>query len=231
MAERSHPPSRALLEAAGDAAAGSSPTAARPVMAALRQRAADAVGPAFAVSDPGLPGNPLVWVDEAFTHLTGYGAHEAVGRNCRFLQGPGTDPAPVRAMREAVARAEPVDVTLLNHRADGTPFWNRVSLVPVRDEDGRLLHFVAALSDVSERVHAADEVARAHGQERQSRARLALLLELSGAVTDLDVPAALRELARLLARDLVDWALVLQAPGAEVVAAEGALRRGPGELV
>ena len=134
------------------------------VPAALRQideHAVQAADLAVAVTDPRLPDNPLVWVNEAFTRTTGYAADDALGRNCRFLQGPGTDPAAVRALRRAVERREAAVVTLLNHRPDGSPFWNRVSLAPVRDDEGEVVGFVAALSYVTDRVRTESELERA----------------------------------------------------------------------
>lgn len=63
---------------------------------------------------------------------------EVVGRNCRFLQGPGTDPAAVQQLREALAAQppRPVTVTLLNYRKDGRPFWNSLHISPLRDAGG-----------------------------------------------------------------------------------------------
>ena len=62
---------------------------------ALRDRAVIATDITFTITDPRQPDNPLVWVNPSFTRITGYEAEEAVGRNCRFLQGPATDPAAV----------------------------------------------------------------------------------------------------------------------------------------
>ncbi|GAB7193075.1 SpoIIE family protein phosphatase [Kineococcus sp. NUM-3379] len=198
-----------------------------PALAVLRARAAAdpaAADIALVVTDPRRPGNPLVWVNEAFTRTTGYTAADVLGRNCRLLQGPGTDPGAVERLRHAVEHGEAATVTLLNHRADGTPFWNEMSLTPVRDAAGEVVNFVAALSDVSERVRAEGELERAHGAERRARAQLSLLLEVGGAVAGLDPAAALGELARLLAGDVVDWAVALRAdPDIEVVAVTGSL--------
>ncbi|PPK97924.1 PAS domain S-box-containing protein [Kineococcus xinjiangensis] len=197
----------------------------------LSELAVEAADLAVVVTDPHQPDNPLVWANEAFTRTTGYAAADVLGRNCRFLQGPGTDPAAVEALRRAVERSEAAVVTLLNHRADGTPFWNQVSLAPVRDERGELVSFVAALSDVTERVRTEGELERAYGAERQSRARLSLLLELSDAVAQLDAPEALRTAAGLLTRDVVDWALALRVePDVEVGAVSGTLAAAAEQL-
>ena len=72
---------------------------------ALRERAVIATDITFTITDPRQPDNPLVWVNPSFTRVTGYEADEAIGRNCRFLQGPATDPAAVAEIRAGLAGA------------------------------------------------------------------------------------------------------------------------------
>ncbi len=103
------------------------------------------------ITDPGQPDNPIVYASPGFERITGYGAEEVLGRNCRFLQGKDTDPVEVARLREAVRAGEPCTVELLNYRKDGTPFWNELSLSPVRDDGGRLTHFVGVQVDVTAR--------------------------------------------------------------------------------
>lgn len=104
---------------------------------------------AMVVTDPRLPDNPIVFANRAFLALTGYEAGEVLGRNCRFLQGPETDPAAVAKVRAAVAERREVEVALLNYRKDGTTFWNALRLSPVLDERGTLINFFASQVDVS----------------------------------------------------------------------------------
>ena len=82
------------------------------------------------ISDPSRLDNPLIFVSDEFERQTGYAAAEALGRNCRFLQGPDTDPAAVQAIREALAAQTEITVDLLNYRKDGQPFWNRLRHSP-----------------------------------------------------------------------------------------------------
>lgn len=117
----------------------------------LRERAIDATAEGICISDPAQPDNPLIFVNAAFEQITGYRAEEALGRNCRFLQGTDTDPDAVAQLRAAIDEGRSCSVELLNYRRDGTPFWNRVTLSPVRDEAGRITHFVSQQADVSER--------------------------------------------------------------------------------
>jgi len=102
------------------------------------------------ITDNSLPGNPIIYVNRGFTRLTGYSAEEALGRNCKFLQGDQQQQAGVQALREAIARAEPVTVVLRNQRHDGSWFWNQVELSPIREPlTGLVTHFFGLQTDVS----------------------------------------------------------------------------------
>jgi len=103
------------------------------------------------VTDPRLEDNPIVFVNNAFLDLTGYEEKQVLGRNCRLLQGPDTDPSTVAEVRQAVAEQRAVAVDILNYKADGTPFWNALFLGPIFDQDGTLLHFFASQMDITER--------------------------------------------------------------------------------
>ena len=101
------------------------------------------------VSDPRQPDNPIVFVNDSFCRLTGYPREMIVGRNCRFLQGPETDPATVARIREAVRAQQSIEIDIRNHRRDGTPFWNRLLMAPVRDQAGEVAYFFASQVDVT----------------------------------------------------------------------------------
>jgi PAS domain S-box-containing protein len=101
------------------------------------------------ITDPNRPDNPIVFVNDAFTRLTGYSREECIGFNCRFLQGPDTDPADVAKLREAIERRSQIEMDIINHRKDGSRFYNRVLISPVYDEDGRLSFFFASQFDVT----------------------------------------------------------------------------------
>jgi PAS domain S-box-containing protein len=103
------------------------------------------------VSDPNLPDCPIVYANPAFFRITGYGPGEVLGRNCRFLQGPATDPAHVHAIRRAVAERRPIDLEILNYRRDGSRFVNELHISPVFGPDGRLDYFLGIQHDVTAR--------------------------------------------------------------------------------
>ena len=101
------------------------------------------------ITDPNLPDNPIVFANRAFQNLCGYDAAGLIGRNCRFLQGPGTDPADVAKVRDAIAARRDVVVEILNYHRDGTPFRNELYVSPVFDPDGHLRYFFASQLDVT----------------------------------------------------------------------------------
>ena len=96
---------------------------------------------AATVSDPHLPDNPLVFVNDAFVELTGYSRDVSLCRNCRFLQGPETDQLAVVEIREAVEHAHPIGIDLVNHRHDGSGFINSLLITPIR-LDGELSFYL-----------------------------------------------------------------------------------------
>ncbi|MCU0886632.1 MAG: ATP-binding protein [Rubritepida sp.] len=122
------------------------------------------------VADPSLPDCPLVFVNPAFTKITGYPAEEVLGRNCRFLQGAGTEREAVRAIRRAMTEQKPVTVEFTNHRKDGRRFTNELRIAPVFGPDGRLVAFVGVQHDVSARKRAEREAEKARrAAERANR--------------------------------------------------------------
>jgi len=92
----------------------------------------------FTISDPSLPDNPIVYASEGFLQLTGYTREQVLGRNCRFLQGPGTDRAAVDLIRKGIEAGTDTSVCLLNYRRDGTPFWNQFFVAALRDAKGNV---------------------------------------------------------------------------------------------
>ncbi|WP_238602802.1 hybrid sensor histidine kinase/response regulator [Fimbriiglobus ruber] len=117
----------------------------------MRNRVIGAVTQGILITDPKQPDNPIVYASPGFVQMTGYKVGEVLGRNCRFLQGKDTDLEAVARVREAVRAGEPCTVEVLNYQKNGTPFWNELSVSPVRDETGILTHFVGVQVNVTER--------------------------------------------------------------------------------
>ena len=97
----------------------------------------------------GPPGPIIVYVNPAFTALTGYEADEVIGRSTRLLHGPNTDPQTVAAVRAAMEARRPIRVELLNYSRDGEEFWIDTNIVPLRDAHGRVTHFATIGRDLS----------------------------------------------------------------------------------
>jgi PAS domain S-box-containing protein len=213
------------------------PDDAEAALQALRERAVVATDITFTITDPRRPDNALVWVNPSFTRVTGYETDEVIGHNCRFLQGPATDPEAVAEIRRGLAERRNVTTTLLNYRKDGTAFWNQLSISPVFDGEGELVSFVGVQTDVTERVRveadreaafAAEQAARreaelarsiaeqaradaerAQAEAERAQARLALMAEATtNLIATLDMAELIDRLAALCVPRIADWAFV-----------------------
>jgi len=109
---------------------------------------AEEVEMSVVVTNPALPDNPMIYVSDAFEQQTGYAAADAIGRNCRMLQGPDTDRDAVGAIRLALQARTTFTIDILNYRKDGMPFTNRLRIRPLFDQRGELLYFVGAQNPV-----------------------------------------------------------------------------------
>lgn len=121
---------------------------------ALLERAIANARNGIILTDNRHPENPIVYANDAFAELIGYDYDEILGRNCRFLQGPDTDPGDRRRLRRAIERGEGIHLEILNYRKDGSAFWNNLLISPLRDDDGRVTHFVGNQIDVTARREA-----------------------------------------------------------------------------
>ena len=96
--------------------------------------------------------SPLIYANKGFERLTGYAVKDVIGKNCRFLQGEKTDEAAVDEIRQAIKKGEECTVELLNYKKDGTPFWNRLSISPLKNEEGVVTHYIGVQSDITELI-------------------------------------------------------------------------------
>lgn len=108
----------------------------------------DEVEMSVVFSDPSLPDNPMIFVSDEFEEQTGYRPDEALGRNCRFLQGADTNPHAIEAIRQGLKAETRFTIDILNYRKDGSEFFNRLRIRPIYDGDGRLLFFAGAQNPV-----------------------------------------------------------------------------------
>ncbi|KAJ5593158.1 hypothetical protein N7537_010062 [Penicillium hordei] len=110
---------------------------------------ADALGEVFCLTDPSQPDNPIIFASGGFHRTTQYGMDYVLGRNCRFLQGPKTNPNSVRRIREALKAGRHHSELFLNYRRDGSPFMNLLQIAPLCDSRGNIRYFIGAQIDVS----------------------------------------------------------------------------------
>jgi PAS domain S-box-containing protein len=163
---------------------------------ALKDRALDVAAEGITIADARLPARPLIYANDGFERLTGYPVGEVLGRNCRFLQGPESDPTAVPEIRAAIAEQRECIVEILNYRRDGSSFWNRLSVTPVRDESGVVTHFIGIQSDVTARREAEEELRRAkaaldHDLKLAARVQQALLPPASLQLEGLDIASVM----------------------------------------
>jgi len=106
-------------------------------------------------------GNPIVYVNFAFRRLTGYREAEVLGRNCRFLQGPETDPATIADLRTAISLGTGIQREILNYRKNGTSFWNEVTIDPIRNQQGAVIGFIGLQNECDDVRRTSDAKAAA----------------------------------------------------------------------
>ena len=137
---------------------------------------------ASVISDPRQRDNPIVACNRAFIELTGYAEHEIIGRNCKFLAGPATEPWLTQAIRNGVERHAPVLVEILNYKRDGTPFRNAVLVAPIFDEEGELEFFLGSqveLEPSAPMTHENRRIAAALAVKTLSRRQREVLAEMA----------------------------------------------------
>ncbi|WP_404377964.1 putative bifunctional diguanylate cyclase/phosphodiesterase [Vreelandella aquamarina] len=125
----------------------------------LLKRGIEASPNGVVMADATQPSLPLVYINSAFTDITGYRAEEVLGTNCRFLQGDGSSSSAIATIRRGIAQQEDVQVLIRNYRKDGQPFWNQLSISPVFDNAGLCTHFIGIQQDIT--------------QQREQEARIA----------------------------------------------------------
>ena len=137
---------------------------------------------ASVISDPRQKDNPIIACNAAFIELTGYSEHEIIGRNCKFLAGPATEPWLTEAIRSGVKRHSPVLVEILNYKRDGTPFRNAVLVAPMFDEDGQLEFFLGSQVELdagAPATHANRRMAAAVAVKALSKRQREVLAEMA----------------------------------------------------
>ncbi len=100
------------------------------------------------------PGPKIVYVNPAFTKLTGYLPEDVLGKNPRFLQGPKSDRTVLERLKQVLQKGEVFHGRSINYRKDGSEFWNEWHIEPIRDEQGKVINYLAIQRDVTEQITA-----------------------------------------------------------------------------
>lgn len=117
----------------------------------LYERAVRDVGTGVVIADALAPNCPVIYVNTAFTTITGYTMEEVIGRNCNFLQGKDTEKEHIERIRAALKQQSRIQLEILNYRKNHEPFWNELVISPLHDEDGITTHFIGLQTDITHR--------------------------------------------------------------------------------
>ncbi len=158
---------------------------------ALKDRALAATAEGVTIAEARTSHRRIIYANEGFVRLTGYTTAESVGRNCRFLQGPETNPATIEAIRAALREHRPCTVEILNYKKSGVPFWNRLSITPLRDDDGEVTHYIGVQSDITEQKQAEADLLRTQRDLERANARMTQNLEQAARVQRTLLPESL----------------------------------------
>ncbi|WP_246939624.1 PAS domain S-box protein [Bacillus pinisoli] len=118
------------------------------------------------ITDPNLPNNPTIFVNDAFTQLTGYSEEEVLGQNCKFLQGEESNGETIQQISQAVKNGQGLTIEILNYKKDGTKFWNELKIDAIYDQSGKLSYFMGFQTDITRKKKAELEI-----EEREQRYR------------------------------------------------------------
>lgn len=99
------------------------------------------------------PGPRILYVNEAFTRMTGYSSEEVLGKSPRFLHGPETNRTELNRLGQALLKWESCEITVINYKKNGDPFWNNITVTPVADEFGQYTHIIAVDHDITEKIN------------------------------------------------------------------------------
>lgn len=116
----------------------------------IKERAMEAAAEGMMLTDISTD-NRIVYANQAMETITGYSREELVGAKPNIFQGPNTDPAARKQIRELIQQQQPCHIEILNYRKDGTPFWNELTITPVKDESDKVTHFIGTQLDITQR--------------------------------------------------------------------------------
>jgi PAS domain S-box-containing protein len=159
----------------------------------LLEKAANSSSEGITISILSEEDRPLIYANEGFVRLTGYHLDEVIGKNCRFLQGADTKSESVDEIRRAIKNGKECTVELLNYKKDGTPFWNRLSITPLKDKKGRVTHYVGIQSDITELKETRKRLEKANYELNKFHDRISQELDQASKAQQFILPNTLPE--------------------------------------
>ena len=154
------------------------------VLAAVIEADASAV----VIADATKPEMPIIYVNPAFTEITGYTAQDSIGQSPRLLDGPETDRSDRLRVIDAIAKGEAATVDIRHYRKSGEPFWSHLSIFPVRNKHGQITHYVGSITDVTQHREAQQESARLHARMAEMSKFEALGTLAGGVAHEINTP-------------------------------------------
>lgn len=139
----------------------------------MRNEALEHSPSGISIADARSTDMPLIYINPAFEKITGYAVSEAIGRNCRFLQGTDREQEGIQTIRQAIQSEQSAQVVIRNYRKDGTLFYNELSIAPIHDIHGTLTHYVGISTDVTERMQAQAQITQKNQALIQANEHLA----------------------------------------------------------
>lgn len=143
----------------------------------LKDRALADMAEGITISDNFQQDNPIVYANDGFERLTGYDKEDVLGKNCRFLQGKNTDPVKIEEIRRSIREEKACFVEILNYKKDGTPFWNALSITPIRNDSGQVTNYIGIQSDITRRKKFENELYRVSAKLEQNNQQMRKDLE------------------------------------------------------
>ncbi|HEX7648730.1 MAG TPA: diguanylate cyclase, partial [Noviherbaspirillum sp.] len=131
----------------------------------LNSRAIEASANGIMISESGPSHRTIIYVNPAFERITGYSAQEAIGSDARMLVGEDAAQIGAQDIAAAVREQREGSAILRNYRKDGTPFWNDLTIAPVRNSAGDTTHFVSIINDITERKQYEEQLERQINQD------------------------------------------------------------------
>ncbi|MDO9268228.1 MAG: PAS domain S-box protein [Methylobacter sp.] len=108
----------------------------------------------------------IIYANKAFLRMTGYSLQELLGHNCRIMQNNDSDQEDIYKLRSALQSKRDAHAILRNYRKDGSLFWNEIYISPIRDQQGKITHYVGVLNDVTHRVEMEDALGKSEARIR-----------------------------------------------------------------